>query len=96
MAKERNGITATGVLPPGAGKARYGWIRRYSMQEVLRGLEPERVFWWFDRIAQIPHGSGREQGVERYIKEYFQKLRFSVTQDGHWNLIIPQARHGGV
>ena len=85
MAKERNGITATGVLPPGAGKARYGWIRRYSMQEVLRGLEPERVFWWFDRIAQIPHGSGREQELSDYIKEYFQKLGFSVTQDGHWN-----------
>lgn len=95
MAKERNGITATGVLPPGAGKVRYGWIRRYSMQEVLRGLEPERVFWWFDRIAQIPHGSGREQELSDYIKEYFQKLGFSVTQDGHWNLIIRKPATAG-
>ena len=58
------------------------------MQEVLRGLEPERVFWWFDRIAQIPHGSGREQVLSDYIKEYFQKLGFLVTQDRHWNLVI--------
>ena len=58
------------------------------MQEVLRGLEPERVFWWFDRIAQIPHGSGREQVLSDYIKEYFQKQGFPVTQDRHWNLVI--------
>ena len=95
MAEERNGITATGVLPPGAGKARYGWIRRYSMQEVLRGLEPERVFWWFDRIAQIPHGSGREQVLSDYIKEYFQKLGFPVTQDRHWNLVIRKPATAG-
>ncbi len=58
------------------------------MQEVFRGLEPERVFWWFDRIAQIPHGSGREQELSDFIYEYFRKLGFSVTQDQHWNLII--------
>ena len=46
------------------------------MQEVFRGLEPERVFWWFDRIAQIPHGSGREQELSDFIYEYFRKLGF--------------------
>ena len=44
------------------------------MQEALAGLEPERVFWWFDRIAQIPHGSGQEKELSDYIKEYLQVL----------------------
>ena len=65
------------------------------MQEVFRGLEPERVFWWFDRIAQIPHGSGREQELSDFIYEYFRKLGFSVTQDQHWNLIIRKSATAG-
>ena len=65
------------------------------MQEVFRGLEPERVFWWFDRISQIPHGSGREQELSDSIYEYFRKLGFSVTQDQHWNLIIRKSATAG-
>ena len=25
---------------------------------VLEGLKPERVFYWFERISEIPRGSG--------------------------------------
>ncbi|MBS6952477.1 MAG: beta-Ala-His dipeptidase [Enterocloster asparagiformis] len=65
------------------------------MQEALAGLEPERVFWWFDRIAQIPHGSGQEKELSDYIKEYFQKLEFNVAQDRYYNLIIRKPASAG-
>lgn len=66
-----------------------------AVQEALAGLEPERVFWWFDRIARIPHGSGRERELSDYIKEYFQKLELNVSQDRYYNLIIRKPATAG-
>lgn len=28
------------------------------MSDILKGLEPERVFHYFEEICGIPHGSG--------------------------------------
>lgn len=32
------------------------------MSKVLQGLEPQRVFHYFEEICAIPHGSGNEKG----------------------------------
>ena len=36
------------------------------MSKVLQGLEPQRVFHYFEEICAIPHGSGNEKAISDY------------------------------
>ena len=35
---------------------------------VLSGLKPDRVFTFFEEIAQIPHGSGNVEAISDYLE----------------------------
>lgn len=54
---------------------------------VLAGLEPAPVFHYFEEICNIPHGSGNEEQISNYIKEFANKRGLSCIQD-EWNNII--------
>ena len=54
---------------------------------VLAGLEPASVFHYFEEICNIPHGSGNEEQISNYIKEFADKRGLSCIQD-EWNNII--------
>lgn len=54
---------------------------------VLAGLEPVSVFHYFEEICNIPHGSGNEEQISNYIKEFADKRGLSCIQD-EWNNII--------
>lgn len=55
---------------------------------VLSGLEPVSVFHYFEEICNIPHGSGNEEKLSNYIKEFADKRGLACIQDEWKNIII--------
>ena len=54
----------------------------------LSGLNPERVFYYFEKLTQIPRCSGEEQEVSDYLKGVALDLGLEVIQDEELNIII--------
>lgn len=55
---------------------------------VLAGLEPERVFYFFEEICKIPHGSGNVEQISDYLAEFAKERNLEVIQDSLKNIII--------
>jgi dipeptidase D len=55
---------------------------------VLTGLKPEAVFRNFEKLTQIPRGSGNEQAVSDYLVQFAKNLHLEVIQDKSLNVII--------
>ena len=49
---------------------------------VLEGLKPERVFYYFEEICKIPHGSYNVAAISDYCVSVAQSLNLEVRQDG--------------
>nr|WP_321403102.1 aminoacyl-histidine dipeptidase [uncultured Desulfobacter sp.] len=63
--------------------------------DKLRGLQPERVMYYFEAISRIPRESGNEQAVSDYIKRIGEKLGFETIQDANNNVIIKKPASPG-
>lgn len=57
------------------------------MEYKLAGLEPSRVFYYFEEISRIPRGSGNTKGVSDYCKAQAERMGLYCRQD-EWNNII--------
>ena len=55
---------------------------------VLAGLKPERVFYYFEELCRIPHGSGNTKEVSDYLVQFARDHELSWYQDASNNLII--------
>lgn len=55
---------------------------------VLSGLEPERVFYYFEEICKIPHGSYHEKEISDYLVNFARKHGFEVYQDRLYNVVM--------
>ena len=55
---------------------------------VLDGLQPERVFHFFEEISHIPHGSGNTGAISDYLKAFAEKRSLFCRQDKLGNVII--------
>lgn len=55
---------------------------------VLSGLEPERVFYYFEKICGIPHGSYHEKAISDYLVEFAKEHGRTVYQDEFYNVIM--------
>lgn len=55
---------------------------------VLSDLEPARVFYYFEEICKIPHGSYHEQAISDYLVEFAKKHGFCVYQDHLYNVVM--------
>ena len=55
---------------------------------VLENLQPERVFYYFEEIAQIPHGSGNTKQISDYLVSFAKKHNLEYIQDEINNVII--------
>ena len=55
---------------------------------VLSGLNPEKVFYYFEEISKIPHGSGNVEKISDYLVDFARKKNLSVIQDALKNVII--------
>ena len=55
---------------------------------VLSGLEPERVFYYFEEITKIPHGSGNVEEISDYLARFGKEHGLTVFQDELKNVIL--------
>lgn len=55
---------------------------------ALDGLQPERVFHFFEEISRIPHGSGNTRAISNYLRDFAGKRGLFCRQDALGNVII--------
>ena len=58
------------------------------MSDILSGLEPVRVFHYFEEICAIPHGSGNEKAISDYCVAFAKSHDLWVRQDEANNVVI--------
>ena len=54
----------------------------------LAGLAPESVFAWFEKICEIPHGSGNTKQISDFLAEFARERGLRYIQDSTNNVII--------
>ena len=59
---------------------------------VLKGKEPERVFYYFNEISKIPHGSGNTKKISDFCVDFAIKQGLSYSQDEKNNVIIKKKK----
>ncbi len=55
---------------------------------VLSSLSPEKVFYYFEEITRIPHGSGNVEQISDYLVDFAKKRNLEVIQDELKNVIM--------
>lgn len=65
------------------------------MTRVLEGLKPEKVFYYFEEISQIPRGSGNEKQISDYLYNLAKSKGWDVIQDDYLNIIIRKPATSG-
>lgn len=63
--------------------------------EVLKGLRPERVFYFFEKICAIPHGSGNTKQISDFCVEFAKQNGLTYYQDDLNNVIIKKPASAG-
>ena len=61
---------------------------------VLKGIEPERVFYYFNEISKIPHGSGDTKKISDYCVQFAKNNNLFYYQDEMNNIIIKKNKQG--
>lgn len=62
---------------------------------VLKGLEPQNVFKFFEEISKIPHGSGNTKQISDYLAEFAKERNLEYFQDKMNNVIIKKEASAG-
>ena len=55
---------------------------------VLENCEPKRVFYYFEEICKIPHGSGNTKQISDYLVDFAKEHGFDYVQDEMNNVVI--------
>lgn len=55
---------------------------------VLKGLQPEKVFQYFEEICAIPHGSGNLTAIRDYLVNFAKERNLRYYQDDSCNVVI--------
>ena len=55
---------------------------------VLKGLKPEKVFYYFEEICKIPHGSGNTKEISDYLVSFAKERNLKYQQDESDNVVI--------
>lgn len=61
------------------------------MNAVLEGLEPVRVFYYFEQLSRIPHGSGNTGKISGYLVSFAKEHGLEYIQDELGNVVIFKA-----
>ena len=56
--------------------------------DVLRELEPRKMFEFFERISAIPHGSGNMKGIADFVERFAEERRLEHYRDEADNIVI--------
>ena len=54
----------------------------------LEGLSPERVFFYFEELAALPHGSGNTAAVSDYLENFAKQHSLDCRRDNFGNVVI--------
>ncbi len=54
----------------------------------LAGLEPANVFFWFEKLCAIPHGSGNTKAISDFLVAFAKEQGLRYIQDGLNNVIL--------
>ena len=57
-------------------------------ERVIHGFTPDRVFYFFEQISQIPRESGNEEGVADYLVRFASERGLFYVRDDHHNVLI--------
>ena len=55
---------------------------------ILEELEPKQVFYYFEEICNIPHGSGNVEKISRYLVDFAKERGLDYRQDENFNVVI--------
>ena len=58
------------------------------MSDVLKDLQPRKVFEYFEAISAIPRESGNEKAISDYMVNFAKELGLEVHQDEAYNIYI--------
>ena len=58
------------------------------MERKLSGLAPERVWYYFEELCRIPHGSGNTKQISDYCAGFAKEKGLRYVQDEVGNVII--------
>lgn len=62
---------------------------------VLENLEPKKVFYYFEDICNIPHGSGNLDGISSYLSGFAADRGLFHIRDASNNVIIVKEASAG-
>lgn len=62
---------------------------------VLGGLKPERVFYYFEELCKIPHGSYNTKQISDYLVDFAKGLGLWCRQDASNNVVIKKPASAG-
>lgn len=62
---------------------------------VLENLEPKKVFYYFEEICNIPHGSGNLDGISSYLAQFARDRGLYHVRDASNNVIIVKEASAG-
>lgn len=65
------------------------------MSGILNGLQPERVFNYFEAVTKIPRCSMREKQVSDYLYHWANERNLEVIQDEAFNILIKKPGTAG-
>ena len=54
----------------------------------IKNLEPKSVFYYFEEISKIPHGSGNTAAISDYLVGFAKDKKLEHYQDTQGNVII--------
>ena len=62
---------------------------------MLEHLQPERVFYYFERMCEIPHGSGNTKQISDFCVDFAKEQGLEYYQDADNNVIIIKEASAG-
>ena len=64
-------------------------------QIVTKGYKPEKALSFFEELCKIPHGSGNEEAVAKYIENFANERGLFVIRDKNNNVFIRKEATAG-
>ena len=62
---------------------------------VLENCAPKRVFYYFEEISKIPHGSKNTKEISDYLVSFAKEHQLRYVQDEYGNIVIYKAASAG-
>ena len=65
------------------------------MAKILKGMQPEKFFDYFEEISEIPRGSYHEKEISDHLKAFAEENGCTAEQDEYYNLLIKKPASAG-